>query len=827
MAKKRNFAFILFSSLFFLHAGKADSQVSKAPAYPLITHDPYFSIWSFTDQLNESPTRHWTGKPQSLIGLIRVDGKLYNFLGMPENSLETILPTAENGTYDCRYTEARPTSDWMRSDYDDRNWNKGRAPFGTKDVSGATAWISKDIWVRREFELKDIRIDKLILQLRHDDDVEVFLNGEQIYACAPCWVGDYENLPLNEHIKSKLHLGRNLLALHCVNTAGNAYLDAGLANERPARELNKAIQTHLEMTATQTRYEFECGPVNLTLQFMSPLLIRDLELTSRPVSYLSFNLRCKDGKSHQVQVLLGVSTNLAVNKPFEEIQANKYVKNGLYISKAGTVKQPILQQKGDDLRINWGYVYAAVKQSPEVSQEISTGPETISQFLLRGSFRNSAKLQSVSGHEYFLNTVWNLTPGSSGNTDRFLMLAYDDIDCLQYFHRNLKAWWKLGGLNIEGLLQKSAAEYRSIQTKSYAFDKEVYADAKAAGGETYAKLCVMAYRQSIAAHKLSKSPDGEILFLSKENFSNGSINTVDVTYPSAPLYLIYNPGLLKGMLNGIYYFSESGKWTKSFPAHDLGTYPIANGQTYPEDMPVEEAGNMIILTAAICKAENKADYAKKHWTTLSRWVSFLVKDGLDPANQLCTDDFAGHLARNANLSLKAIVGIASYGRMAAMLGDQTTSERYDAIAKDYAKKWMDLAADGDHFSLTFDKKGSWSQKYNLVWDKLLDLQLFPQEVYSREVKYYLSKQNSFGLPLDSRKTYTKSDWILWTATLAQAENDFKALIDPVYKYATETPDRVPLSDWHETLNGRQVGFQARSVVGGYFIKLLENHWRKH
>ena len=593
--------------------------------------------------------------------------------------------------------------------------------------------------------------------------------------------------------------GKEQALLGVVDVDGVSYRFMG--KETPeegasVRFATAARQLSVNVLPTQTYYTFECGPVLLVVVFTAPLLLDDLDRMSMPVNYISWQVRSADQKKHEVRVSVEAFSSLAVNTEDQAVMVEREVENGISYLKTGTAEQAVLLRKGDDVRIDWGYFYLAAQVEKETVMEVGDRKQLV--------------------YSHILEAV------SSSPKAGFLMVGYDDLYAIQYFKDNRMAYWKHNGKkNIRQAFEESAKEYRSVMERCRHFDTRLMEDAEKAGGKEYAELCAIAYRQAVAAHKLIEDKDGNLLFLSKENFSNGSIGTVDVTYPSAPLFLLYNPELLKGMLNPIFHYSESGRWNKPFAAHDVGTYPHANGQTYPFDMPVEECGNMLILTTAIALREGNADYAREHWKTLGVWANYLLKEGLDPENQLCTDDFAGHFAHNTNLSIKAIMGVAGYGKLAEMLGKADIARQYTEVDREMAAKWVKMANDGDHYRLTFDKPGTWSQKYNLVWDRLLGLNIFPKEVAATEMAYYKTKQNKYGLPLDNREDYTKSDWILWSACLTGSMEDFNALMVPVWNYANETTSRVPLSDWHFTSDGTQRGFQARSVVGGYFMKMLE------
>ena len=660
------------------------ADVLRYPAVPLLCHDPYFSVWSFDDNLTDSQTRHWTGKPHPLIGLIRINGRVRRYVGIPKE-----------------------------------------------------------------------------------------------------------------------------------------------------KKIEPSTQTSVTVHPTRTVYVFEDDGVRLTLTFTTPALPHQLDVLSRPVTYITWDVENKSSTAKRVEIAFAAQATLAVDSDSQAVVTSRYHLPGTDAIRVGASDQRILNRSGDDLRIDWGYLYLACPHQPGMTSALTTLGEFKSQFAKSGQLspfdviRESAPVQKDWPVIACAADIGLIKPKQTAA--RFAMIAYDDEFGVEYLHRRLRAYWARNGQTFAGLLETASHEYPSLVKQCASFDREFYADVKASGGEKYAQICALSYRQSIAAHKLAADLDGEPLFFSKENFSNGCIATVDVTYPSAPLFLLTSPALLKGMLTPILQYAQSARWRFPFAPHDLGTYPLANGQVYgggekteENQMPVEECGNMLILLAALAKTDGNADYAGAYWPVVSQWAAYLLDKGLDPENQLCTDDFAGHLGHNVNLSAKAIVALRAYADLCRLRGLKTESQKFKAASERMVKKWEAMAADGDHYRLAFDRPGTWSLKYNLVWDKILGYNLFPGEIVRREIAHYLRVQTRYGLPLDCRKTYSKPDWSIWSATMANSERDFLAMIDPIWNWLNESPTRVPLTDWYETADGRQMEFQARSVVGGFFIKMLSN-----
>jgi hypothetical protein len=598
-------------------------------------------------------------------------------------------------------------------------------------------------------------------------------------------------------------------------------------------------QTSVRVWPTQTIYTFEGEGIQLTMTFLQAALPDDIDLMSRPVVYLTWGAAAADSNSHNVSIYFDAGMELVVNENGQQVVWSRENIQGLEVLKAGSEQQNVLGRSGDDVRIDWGYFYLAASKKANPMSNIVPAEQSRNSFIQKGKLPSEMDTQMprrVQDNAPVMAMQFDLGDISSGSSERCqVVLAYDDIYSILYFGQNLSGFWKRDGKTIDQLLTESVAHYDSIVRRAGQFDAALMEDLKKAGGENYQIIGTLAYRQALAANKIVADQKGMPLMFSKENFSNGCMGTVDVFYPFAPQVLLLNPTLAKASFVPILEYGRSERWKFPFAPHDIGTYPHAMGQVYgggerTEDnqMPVEESGNMILLVAAVVEAENNVAFAKAYWDVLTVWADYLKSKGLDPENQLCTDDFAGHLAHNVNLSLKAIVALGAYAKMAERMGETEMATVYRQVAEQYVQEWMKMADDGDHYRLAFDRPGTWSQKYNLIWDRVLGLNLFPESVAAKEMAYYKKVQKPFGLPLDNRSNYTKLDWILWTASITGKQEDFEVLIAPVVKFLNETPDRVPMTDWYWTHNARHRGFQARPVVGGVFIRLMDDRqvWDK-
>jgi Domain of unknown function (DUF4965)/Domain of unknown function (DUF1793)/Domain of unknown function (DUF5127) len=417
--------------------------------------------------------------------------------------------------------------------------------------------------------------------------------------------------------------------------------------------------------------------------------------------------------------------------------------------------------------------------------------------------------------------------GLTGQASNPIVLAIGHIrqPAVSYLGKNLPPLWSSYWANWQNMLSFAYDDVASSAAliRANALDNTISEQATQANGPHYAGLAVLALRQAFGGVELVGTSSRPWLFL-KEISSSGNVSTVDVIYPSIPVFLYTNPYLVQLLIDPVLAYTESGKWPLVFCVHDLGaSYPNATGHNDGggENMPIEESANMLLMTTAYLNAASPADasaFALKHYKILKQWADYLVPNTLDPGYQNQTDDFTGFIAHSSNLALKGILGVDAMAQIAKYAGKSKDQQYYSQQGSSLITQWVPLSEDSSalHLKLAYDMPGTWSLKYNAFPDKLLGLNLVPSGTLQQEAAWYAQQEQPYGIPLDIRHTYTKADWEMWTAAstddLALRQN----IVDALYDFVNTSPSRVPFTDWYDTISDTQTGFQARPVIGGIY-----------
>jgi len=613
---------------------------------------------------------------------------------------------------------------------------------------------------------------------------------------------------------------------------GTSYLFLGnpaLGNPFPTMR-----QTSLVTTSTRSTFTLEQAGVQVVVEFFSPVEPGDIRRQSVPFSYVSVSASSTDRKSHAVTLYLDISGEWASGSPTTPITWDEQSVRGSgqsLVSLSVTPANPrVLTENGDSAE--WGTIVWSTAQRRGLTWQIGADADVRTQATTKGVLTgtvDSVKPRPIN--DRYPVFAFNLDLGRVGRESTaplVVSIGHVREPALSYLGKDLAPLWTSYWQSWQAMVAAFHADVTAARRRADALDTRIERDATRAAGPRYAALCAVALRQAYAGTELVRGPDGQPWAFLKEISSSGNVSTVDVMYPSVPVFLYADPEYLKLLLAPLLSYVENNPYPKTFAPHDIGaSYPNASGHltTGEEDMPVEESANMIIMVAAYLARTRAADarvYATAHYRVLKQWADYLVANALDPANQNQTDDFTGFIGHSVNLALKGIVGVGAMAQIARAAGNGADAAHYSSVSRDYIGQWAVKAQDasGTHLKLAYDLPGTWSLKYNGYADRLLGLGLVPRAVADEEAAWYLSRANTYGVPLDIRHTYTKADWEMWTAAWLKDHTDLRdLLVESLYFFVTTTGSRVPMTDWYETVSDRQVGFQARPVVGGFYALL--------
>ncbi|KAL6709069.1 hypothetical protein ACN47E_001885 [Coniothyrium glycines] len=601
------------------------------------------------------------------------------------------------------------------------------------------------------------------------------------------------------------------------------------------RDIETADQVAFEYTSTQSIFTISADDkVQVKVTFLSPVTPLDLKRQSLIFSYMSVEVSSLDGSEHKVQIYTDISAEWVSGDVAAEAEWTfGTAVNDVYYHKVSKKDQNVFNEFRD--RAQWGNWYYAT-DSVDGLTYMSGSDDNV-----RGAFNKTGKLDNSKDTNFrAINDKWPVfgyamdfgNIGSEAKSSLFTIGLCQD-EAIQFLGKDglttLPSLWKSYFDSDLAALSFFHKDHDESSKLSAELDEKILRDSTAVAGDDYAILTTLATRQAFGATQLVGTEDKKYLFL-KEISSNGNTQTVDVIYPASPIFFYTNPELVKLMLDPHFENQESGRYPNKYAIHDLGThYPNATGHPdgLDEPMPIEECGNNIIMVLAYVQLSGDTQYAKDHYLILRQWVEYLIEDSLLPAEQLSTDDFAGHLANQTNLALKGIIGIEAMAQISALSGHTSDADDYTSIAHDYITKWVELGVNRKdqpaHSVLNYGNDTTHGLLYNLYNDRLLDLKLVPQEVYDIQSDFYPTVAEKYGVPLDTRNRYnTKTDWEIFCASIASIETR-DMFISKIAAWVNETTTGKPFSDIYQTNDGAGapgIDFKARPVVGGMFAPLL-------
>ncbi|KAF3760830.1 DUF1793-domain-containing protein [Cryphonectria parasitica EP155] len=595
-----------------------------------------------------------------------------------------------------------------------------------------------------------------------------------------------------------------------------------------------ANQTSATYTSTSTVFTFDVlGKVTLTATFLSPVYPNDLVKQSLQYSYIDVAVVSSDGDSHDVQIYADVTGEWAsgYDNTLDIVWSHGSI-NGVSYHTFNLTDQEVFVE--NDQQAGWGTWFFSTADDDGLTWQIAE--DTV----VRPQFESNQTLLDTEDTNYrAIDDDWptfgfakDLGSVSDTSASVLFTIGLSQEAIINFAETSstgntMTALWLTEYDSGEEAMAAFYNDYSTAVTDSAAVDSQVSTDSSAAGGSNLTTITSLAVRQVFGAVAPGVGTEQTYLFM-KEISSDGDTNTADVIYPAMPILLYFNETLLKLLLDPLYVNQESGLYPNTYAEHDLGVWPNALG--YPEgndeEMPLEECGNMLIMTLAYAQRSGDTDYLSKHFPKLEQWAGYLVNESLIPANQISTDDFAGSLANQTNLALKGIIALKAMGQMGELIGNSSAKSYYGGVADDYLPQWVVYGLNNDstlpHTMLNYNNQSSWGNLYNLYADSLLGLDFVYDYIYTDQSNYYPTVVDTYGLPLDTRHDWVKGDWMMFSAAIAESSTQ-SLLIDLLAYWIENTSETTAFGDlWDGETSGyvTTAEFKARPVMGGSFALLV-------